>query len=222
MGKEANRRRQTATQKYIPFRGATNLRNRLICATLSGKAIRIDEIRPFDQNPGIRDFEACLLRLLEKITNGCVVKINPTGTSLKYVPGLLMGGDFSHDTPVTRSMGYYLEVLVALAPFGREPLSVSLTGITNDDQDLSVDIIRVVTLPLYKKFGFEGEATLKVKRRGLSPLGGGEVNSFSLFYFLRENMREREREREQKRERKEDKERKEKRRVNTCVRSGSK
>lgn len=91
------------------------------------------------------------------------------------MPGLLTGGEFSHDTPVTRSMGYYLEVLVALAPFGKEPLSISLTGITNDDQDLSVDIIRVVTLPLYKKFGLEAEAMLKVKKRGLSPLGGGEV-----------------------------------------------
>jgi len=176
MGKEQkNRRRQTALQKYIAFRGATNFRNRLICATLSGKAIRIDDIRPFDQNPGVRDYEASLLRLLEKITNGCIVKINATGTSLKYVPGLLTGGEFSHDTPVTRSIGYYLEVLVALAPFGKDPLSVSLTGITNDDQDLSVDIIRVVTLPLYKQFGFEADAVLKVKRRGLSPLGGGEV-----------------------------------------------
>src|SRR6476469_4799072 len=118
MGKEQNRRRQTALQKYINFRGATNFRNRLICATLSGKAIRIDDIRPFDQNPGLRDYEASLLRLLEKITNGCIVKINTTGTSLKYVPGLLTGGEFSHTTPITRSVGFFLEVLVALAPFG--------------------------------------------------------------------------------------------------------
>jgi len=142
---------------------------------LSGKAIRIDEIRPFDQNPGLRDYEASLLRLLDKITNGCHVKISATGTSLKYIPGLLTGGEFSHDTPVTRSIGYFLEVLVALAPFGKEPLSVSLTGITNDDHDLSVDVIRVVTLPLYKRFGFDCDTTLKVKKRGLAPLGGGEV-----------------------------------------------
>ena len=27
----------------------------------------------------MRDFEACFLRLLEKLTNGCVVEINATG-----------------------------------------------------------------------------------------------------------------------------------------------
>lgn len=63
----------------LRFRGCQHFRQRLVAATLSGRAIRIDEIRSQDQNPGLRDFEACLLRLIEKITNGCVVEINETG-----------------------------------------------------------------------------------------------------------------------------------------------
>lgn len=169
------KRRQTQTQKYVGFQGCKNFRNRLVCATLSGKAIRIDNIRSDDESPGIRDYEASLLRLLEKITNGCIVKISPTGTSLKYVPGLLTGGDFKHECPVTRSVGYFLEVLVSLAPFGKSPLAVDLTGITNDDVDISVDLLRVVTMPLYEKFGLDFGATIKCKRRGLPPLGGGLV-----------------------------------------------
>lgn len=49
----------------------------------------------------LSDFEASLLRLLEKISNGCIIKISPTGTSMKYVPGMLTGGEFTHDCPVT-------------------------------------------------------------------------------------------------------------------------
>jgi hypothetical protein len=41
--------------------------------------MRIDEIRASDSDPGLRDFEANLLRLLEKVTNGCIVEINETG-----------------------------------------------------------------------------------------------------------------------------------------------
>lgn len=63
----------------LNFRGSQHFRQRLVCSTLSGKAICIRDIRARDQNPGVRDYEASLLRLLEKITNGCVVEINETG-----------------------------------------------------------------------------------------------------------------------------------------------
>ena len=63
----------------LNFRGSQHFRQRLVCSTVSGKAICIRDIRARDQNPGVRDYEASLLRLLEKITNGCVVEINETG-----------------------------------------------------------------------------------------------------------------------------------------------
>ena len=45
-----------------------------------------------DQNPGLRDYEASLLRLLDKLTNGMAVEINESGTALKYKPGIVTGG----------------------------------------------------------------------------------------------------------------------------------
>jgi RNA 3'-terminal phosphate cyclase-like protein len=52
---------------------------------------------------------------------------------------------------------------------------VNFAGITNNSIDLSVDIIRNVTLPFLKNFGV-GEATLTIKKRGATPLGGGSVD----------------------------------------------
>lgn len=63
----------------LRFRGCQHFRQRLLLSTLSGKAIRIDDIRVNDQSPGLHDYEASLLRLLEKLTNGCLVEINETG-----------------------------------------------------------------------------------------------------------------------------------------------
>ena len=68
------------THMVLNFRGSQHFRQRLVCSTLSGKSICIRDIRAKDQDPGVRDYEASLLRLLEKITNGCVVEINETGT----------------------------------------------------------------------------------------------------------------------------------------------
>lgn len=66
----------------LKFKGCQNFRQRLLCSTLSGRPIRIDNIRAEDENPGLRDFEASFLRLLEKLTNGCSVEINETGNML--------------------------------------------------------------------------------------------------------------------------------------------
>jgi len=63
----------------LRFKGCQSFRLRLLLSTLCGKSIRIDDIRANDPSPGLRDFEASFLRLLEKLTNGCVVEINETG-----------------------------------------------------------------------------------------------------------------------------------------------
>ncbi|XP_006737330.2 RNA 3'-terminal phosphate cyclase-like protein [Leptonychotes weddellii] len=122
------------------------------------------------------DFEASFIRLLDKITNGSRIEINQTGTTLYYQPGLLCGGSVEHDCNVLRSIGYYLESLLCLAPFMKHPLRIVLRGVTNDQVDPSVDVLKATALPLLKQFGIDGESfELKVVRRGMPPGGGGEV-----------------------------------------------
>ena len=74
-----------------------------------------------DAAPGLREHEASLLRLLEKVTNGTVVEINETGTRLRYAPGVVTGGaGREHDCGTARSIGYFLEPLVCLALFAKK------------------------------------------------------------------------------------------------------
>ncbi|CAI5480987.1 unnamed protein product [Closterium sp. Yama58-4] len=161
----------------IRLRGSRNLRQRLVYATLSGRAIRIDDIRAEAESPGLTEYEASLLRLLEKISNGCVVEINETGTKLRYRPGVLSGGrNLTHDCGTSRAIGYFLQPLFVLGLFGKKPLHITLKGVTNDDRDPSIDTLRTATLPILKRFGVDmADVELKLIRRGAPPLGGGEV-----------------------------------------------
>eukprot|EP01112_Ceratiomyxa_fruticulosa_P012093 TRINITY_DN3332_c0_g2_i1.p1 TRINITY_DN3332_c0_g2~~TRINITY_DN3332_c0_g2_i1.p1 ORF type:complete len:422 (-),score=68.49 TRINITY_DN3332_c0_g2_i1:38-1120(-) len=161
----------------LTFTGCTHFRQRIICSTLSGRSVKITDIRSDDEKPGLRDYEASFLRLVEKITNGSTIQINETGTAIKYIPGLIVGGSLSHECGLSRSIGYFLEALLCLAPFGKYPLDAILTGITNDDQDLTIDAIRTTTLPLLKRFGVgeEEPVQISVSRRGAPPNGGGMV-----------------------------------------------
>lgn len=162
----------------LKLRGAAQFRQRIALATLAGRAIRIDDIRYDDEAPGLRPEEANFLRLIEKLTNGCAIEINETGTSLLYRPGVLAfshAGEIKHDCGTARAVTYFLEGIVPLAPFGKRPLHVTLYGITNDELDQCVDGFRNVTVRLLKHFGLEDGLELKVLKRGAPPRGGGEV-----------------------------------------------
>ncbi|OSD08633.1 18S rRNA biogenesis protein [Trametes coccinea BRFM310] len=163
------------TPTVLHFSGHQYLRHRLVLSILSGKPVRIDKIRSDDKNPGLRDYEVSLLRLLERVTNGTVIEISVTGTAVLLKPGIIAGGSVTHECPLSRSIGYFLEPVIMLAPFAKKPLSLTLKGITTDEHDLSVDIIRTVTLPHLQLFGVSDGLELRIKKRGSAPSGGGEV-----------------------------------------------
>ncbi|KAH7830047.1 putative RNA terminal phosphate cyclase-like 1 [Monocercomonoides exilis] len=117
--------------------------------------------------------------MIKKIMQGCAISIDATGTRLFFRPGTLTGGDLYHECNVSRGIGYYLEVLLALAPFSKTRLTSTLVGVTNcsDNQgpDPSVDSLIDCAIPVLQKFGIIADLELKVKRRGTAEFGGGEV-----------------------------------------------
>lgn len=159
------------------YEGSNFLKQRLLLSTLSGKSIEVREIRPHHEtNPGLQEYETNLLQLLDKITNGTITRVDRDGCSFVYQPGLLYGGVIHHDCSTERGIGYYLDVLVALGPFCKKPLDVTLTGVTNSKESPSVDHIKASALPALKRFLVVDEGLeLKVLKRGIMPGGGGEI-----------------------------------------------
>lgn len=167
-------------QQPLKFSGSAQFRQRLVYSTLARRRLRIDEIRSDSENPGLQDFEASFLRLLDKLSNGMALEINETGTALKYNPGVLQGGVIEHDCGLSRSVGWFIEGVLPLLPFCKKPTSLTLTGITSDSVDVGVDALRAVALPFLSQFGLGGGddgsgLTLTIMARGCAPLGGGKV-----------------------------------------------
>ncbi|KAK9502537.1 hypothetical protein O3M35_011302 [Rhynocoris fuscipes] len=152
------------------------MRQRLILSVLTGKSITISDIRSLDTEPGLREYEVNLLRLIDKITNGTLIEVNETGTSFAFTPGSLTGGEISHECCKLRAIGYYLEVIMALAPFCKKPLSITLHGVTNNQIDPSVDSFKNGCLNVLKNFiVIDPGIEFKIKKRGVEPEGGGEI-----------------------------------------------
>ena len=172
----------------VRLEGCQSFRQRIVLSVLSGRPLLIAKVRERGyENPGLRGFEAGFLRLVDKVTNGSTIEINETGTVLRFLPGMVMGGKHKHDCGTERSIGYFLEGIVPLIVFGKQPTTLDLTGITNDCTDMSVDSIHRVMFPYMRVFGIgarendlglgvSNEMVLKVRKRGARPNGGGEVH----------------------------------------------
>jgi len=159
----------------LQLRGANFLRQRLVLSLISGRPVRISQIRSTGSNVGLADHEACFLRLLDAVTDGGDMEINETGTALTFYPGSIVGGTVSHSCPPSRGVTYFLEPLLLLGPFCKDSLHVTLLGVTNHPDDVSVDTFRSVTLSILKPFNITNGLGLKVLKRGSPPLGGGKV-----------------------------------------------
>lgn len=137
----------------LEFRGSAHFRHRVSCSILTGKSIKISDIRSDAETPGLEECEVSFLRLMEKLTNGTSIRINDTGTIIELKPGVLEGGRVSHSCPPSRAVSYFLEPLLFLSPFMKNNVQATLTGTTNSMEDISVDAIRTIHLPILKKFG---------------------------------------------------------------------
>jgi RNA 3'-terminal phosphate cyclase-like protein len=167
-------RASTVGMSQILYSGSEDFRLRLVLATLCGKTVKITGIRSDDVEPGLRDYEVSFLRILEAITNGSVIEISYTGSTVVYRPGLIIGGNHTFNCPLTRGVGYFIEPLLILAPFGKTELVMTLRGITSSTRDIGVDTIRTAMFPILNQFGILRQE-LRIVKRGAEPLGGGEV-----------------------------------------------
>ena len=178
------------SQPPLRFTGHAHLPHRLILSTLTGRPLRISQIRPSSTtSPGLAPHEVSFLRLLESLTNGSAIEFSYTGTTLLYRPGLITGsvnghgasgGVVRHELPAAcaRGASWFLIPICLLAPFSKAPFNVLLTGpgvITSatPSGDISVDSVRTAILPLYAQFGIQNNIELRILRRS-SPGQGGQ------------------------------------------------
>ncbi|KAK4192716.1 putative RNA 3'-terminal phosphate cyclase-like protein [Podospora australis] len=179
--------------EFVRLTGHRALTQRLVLSSLTGKPVHISKIRSTSPtHPGLAPHEVSFLRLLEAVTNGSVIDISYSGTTLAYQPGLITGtvpgagaslaGDLiEHTIPAnnTRGITYFLLPLALLAPFSKAHMNVRFSGpgvitsATHGSGDLSIDTFRTAVLPLYGLFGIPpARIELRVLSRSCAGPGG--------------------------------------------------
>ena len=177
--------------EFLRFTGHRGFARRLVLATLTGRSVHISKIRSSSPNhPGLAPHEISFLRLLEAVTNGSVIDVSYSGTTITYQPGLITGavagagtsdGDvIEHNLPANNNRGitYFLLPLALMAPFSKAHMNVRFSGpgvITSatNTGDISVDSFRTAVLPLYGLFGIPPvRIELRILARSCAGPGG--------------------------------------------------
>lgn len=155
----------------MEFKGVSLLRYRVIASLLSGKRLRITDIRGKSDYPGLNNAEVRYLELIGRITTGSIVDINESGTRLEFTPGVIMNnpghGHIAFDCGTERSLGYYLEGILPLVIFGKNKLNMTLKGASHSEADNGLDSVIYAQIPILKKFGVEN-VNIKAVSRGES------------------------------------------------------
>lgn len=188
----------------MEFKGSNFLRFRLALSMISGKAITIKNIRKKkkkkksgrdnqgdgDQKDGLREYEAKLLKLIDKLCDNTTIKINEEGDELYFKPGFLMGNvndevrisdlENTFHCGKERSITYFLEFLLMVTPFFKNPVKLTLKGITDDSTDSSVYTCKTVSEHFFKNILKLDDYFLNITilKRGVRSDCSGEVLFF--------------------------------------------
>jgi RNA 3'-terminal phosphate cyclase (ATP) len=94
-------------------------------------------------------------------------------TEFVFKPGKLRAGNFRFDVGTAGSVTLVLQTLMPILAFAPGAVQLEIAGGTDVKWSPPIDYLRLVTLPILKKIGYQCE--LELVRRGHYPKGGGLV-----------------------------------------------
>jgi RNA 3'-phosphate cyclase len=159
--------------------GGQMLRTAVALSAVTGKPLRISNIRANRSNPGLAAQHLAGVKAVAELCGGDVKGLALGSREMEFVPGKIVSGKLNIDVGTAGSVSLVLQALMIPALFADGPLRIQVRGGTDVSHSPSIDYLRHVTLPILRRVGFDGEITLL--QRGYYPKGGGrivlEVNS---------------------------------------------
>jgi RNA 3'-phosphate cyclase len=143
-------------------------------SALTGKPIKITDIRAKRPNPGLRHQHLEVLRAIAKICSGKLKGDEVGSKEIEFVPGKIKSGTFNANIETAGSIGLLSYAVLIPAVFGKEKTTIKITGgSTASLWSPPVYYLENVLLPVLSRMGIE--AKFAIKRHGFYPEGGSDV-----------------------------------------------
>jgi RNA 3'-terminal phosphate cyclase (ATP) len=153
--------------------GGQVLRTAVALAAVLSKEIRVFNIRAGRAEPGIKAQHMTGVKAASELSSGHLDGLAVGSTEFIFKPGKLRAGTFRFDVGTAGSVTLVLQTLMPILAFAPGSVQLEITGGTDVKWSPPIDYLRLVTLPILKKIGYQGD--LETVRRGHYPKGGGLV-----------------------------------------------
>src|SRR2546427_1788058 len=153
--------------------GGQLVRNAAALAAVTGKPVRVSNIRAKRANPGLAAQHVAALQALAAVSGATIAGLQPGSRQIVVTPGPLRGGQHRFDVGTAGSVTLVLQACLPAALLSPGPTQLHVVGGTDVKWSPPLDYFRFVFLPLLARMG--GHVTVEVLKRGYYPRGGGEV-----------------------------------------------
>lgn len=170
--------------------GGQLVRTAVALSAVTGKGIRVTNIRKNRPNPGLKQQHLKALETAAKICQAQISGLFPGSTELSFVPVEIKGGKYDIDIGTAGSITLFLQCIMPALPFAKEEVELTIKGGTDVAWSPTMDYLQHVTFSALKQLGYSGSVTLK--EHGYYPKGGGKVSAYFKpcrlqgFHFLKE------------------------------------
>lgn len=157
--------------------GGQILRTSLALSCITGKPLRIENIRAARRNPGLaRQHLACVQAACEISNARC--QGDALGSQvLDFQPGPVRSGDFHFDIGSAGSASLVVQTVLPALFGAYKPSRVTVTGGTHNPWAPPFDFLSETFLPAISTAGLSADC--KIVRHGFYPAGGGKM-TFSI------------------------------------------
>ena len=153
--------------------GGQVLRTAVALAAVLSKDIHVFNIRAGRAEPGLRAQHMTGVKAAAELCSSELEGLQVGSTEFTFKPGKLRTGTFRFDVGTAGSVTLVLQTLMPILASAPGSVQLEITGGTDVKWSPPIDYLRLVTLPILKKIGYQ--ATLEIVRRGHYPKGGGLV-----------------------------------------------
>ena len=155
--------------------GGQIIRTAVALSCVTGKAVRILNIRANRPQPGLKAQHLKGIEAAAKLCNAKVSGLNIGSARVEFTPGEIRSGSLSINIGTAGSIGLVLQTLMIPAIHCEGKVELHVTGGTDVSWSPSIGFMQNVKLPVLRRMGYSGEITLE--RRGYYPKGGGSVTA---------------------------------------------
>ncbi len=153
--------------------GGQILRTSLALSCITGRDLRIENIRAARRNPGLARQHLSCVEAARQICDGKCRGAALHSQVLDFQPGPIRGGDFSFDIGSAGSASLVLQTVLPALFLADRPSTVTVTGGTHNPWAPPFDFLAETFLPALGAAGFH--AGCKLIKHGFFPAGGGKI-----------------------------------------------